>query len=52
MNTKINPALCPDCSVPANFAINDISKKTDEVYRFSVKCRDCGDQWTEELAKE
>lgn len=53
MNTsKINPAVCPDCSFPPNFATVDISLKEDSCHRFSVKCRDCGDEWTEVLEKE
>lgn len=48
---KINPAVCPDCSFPPNFAIVDLSKKKDAQHKFSVKCRNCGDEWTEYLDK-
>jgi ribosomal protein L37E len=49
---KINPAVCSDCSFPPNFAIVDLSKKEDVQHRFHVKCRDCGDEWTEYLDKD
>lgn len=49
---KINPAVCPDCSFPPNFAVVDLSKKEDAQHRFSVKCRDCGDEWSEYLDKD
>lgn len=49
---KINPAVCPDCSFPPNFAVVDLSKKEDAQHRFSVKCRDCGDEWSEYLHKD
>jgi hypothetical protein len=44
---KINPAICSECSVPPNFAIVNISQK-----KFSVKCRDCGDEWSEYLEED
>jgi len=50
MNEKLNPTTCADCSYPPNFAVNCISKKTDEIQVFTVKCRDCGDEWKEQLA--
>ena len=50
MNSVLNPAVCEDCSFPPNFAVNCISKKTDEVQVFTIKCRDCGVQWKEQLS--
>jgi len=41
--------VCEDCSFPPNFAVNCISKKTDEIQIFTIKCRDCGDEWEEQL---
>lgn len=51
---KINDVLkglepCPDCEVPMNVIINDVTKKDDPCLKFGIECRECGDKWIEEI---
>lgn len=40
---------CPDCSYPPNFILTNLSKEDfeDDLQRYEVRCRDCGDFWVE-----
>lgn len=42
-----NPTLCPDCPYPPNFSISELLKNADNIMRYEIECRECGDVWVE-----
>lgn len=40
------PISCDDCSFPPNFIVQELVDANKCPY-YSVKCRDCGDAWSE-----
>jgi hypothetical protein len=43
---SFNPVSCEDCSFPPNFIVLELKDK-ENIPFYSIKCRDCGDAWTE-----
>lgn len=49
-NHKLNLEPCPDCPYPMDVSIVPLPKeKESNCSRFGISCRECGDEWTEEV---
>lgn len=43
---NFEPTTCADCFYPPNFSVVQLKDKNNKIF-YTVKCRDCGDNWEE-----
>lgn len=46
-NLKLEP--CAECPYPMDITITPLPAKSDGCSRFGISCRECGDEWIEEV---
>ena len=43
---SLSPMICEDCSYPPNWTSVSNPKNDGKIF-YTIKCRDCGEQWDE-----